>query len=965
MIVNKQKEKKKFSRYNIFIIIMGFVFTAIVVKLIYIQIYKNQDYKDKANTTATRFVAEKAPRGKIYDQNGNIFATNVQTFSMTYTATDIADKEFYSTVDSLAKVFAENSEVFQDDLMLKLDENNNWYLEYKSSDATSQKFEDIRFKRDRGMNESIEKELFDGDTEDLSDSDIEKVDNLLLEITPQDVFYYLVKSYDLISLVDPEPKESEDNYEEKKKSYDERRKKYIDKKTTGEELAKIITEKYSYRQIREYLVIKDAIKIQSLKGYKTVTLANNINKDTSSIIYQMLNNLPGVDVALSPTRKYPYNNLASSVLGYLSKIDEGKKNNFEIKGYDASSDLIGVSGIESSFEEQLKGVKGGTTVKVNPKGRVTNELFKLESYPGNNVHLTIDKDMQWAVEQSLVDVMAKIRSGGEYPNANRGAAIAVEVKTGRILSLVSYPDYDPNKFAVPGTLSKEEIQEYFSPDLESFGKEYISRMRLNKSVDDIFPKDSKTGIRSDDKDIYPRPFYNYATLGLIPPGSTFKPMTGIAALESGAIGINETVNDTHVFNIHPEVYGDEFDPTCLGYHGPISLNRALEESCNFYFYELAHKMYMNSGKSIKGLDSIANYAWKFGLGTDPNGKEKPSTGIEIEENFGQVYNFQSYKTREIAGSKFDLAEKIEAGAVGGQTFVPLDYSYNDDDSEKLRQAKKDLKDKITSAFNKVGTNEAISNVEGFSKILVDDIKSIMKNSEKYASNINEAEKKGRKIDTDKQAKVIADGIGQYVIFDRAGLIRSPAQAVYAAIGQGMDNFTPMQLAQYVSTIANGGTRYKLHLVDKITNPDDEIVQEFKPEILGETGISKSTLDAIKAGMAKVNMEEGGTAKAAWMGFPISTGGKTGTADSSDKQEEYGRSPYATYVSFAPLNNPEIAFVGVVYDGGHGGSIASVARTAFEAYFKDSLLKDDPSYASKSETFQKFVLQVPPDNKVTK
>ena len=961
MIVNRKKKKKKFSRYNVFIVIMGIVFTAIVVKLIYIQIYKNEDYKEKANTTATRFVAEKAPRGKIYDQKGNVLATNEQTFSMTYTKTNVADRDFYTTIDTVAKVFLENGEVFQDDLMLKLDSNNNWYLNYKSSDATAQKIEDIRFKRDRGMNESIERELFGEDTDDLSDPDIEKVDKILLEKTPEDVFYYLIKSYDFISLVDPEPMEDEDGYKEKKKAYDERRKKYVDKKTTGEELAKSITEKYSYPQIREYMVIKDAIKIQSLKGYKTVTIANNIEKNTSSIVLQMLNNLPGVDIALSPTRKYPYNNVASSVLGYLSKIDEGKKKNFEIKGYDASSDLIGVSGIESSFEEQLKGVKGGTTVKVNPKGRVTNELFKLESYPGNNVHLTIDKNMQSAIEQSLVDVMAKIRSGGEYPNANRGAAVAVEVKTGRILALVSYPDYDPNKFAIPGTLTKEEIQEYFSPDLESFGEDYISKMRLNKTVDELFPKDPKTGVRNDEKDIYPRPFYNYATLGLIPPGSTFKPMTGIAGLESGAIGINETVNDTHFFNIHPEVYGKDFKPTCLGYHGPISLNRALEESCNFYFYELAHKMYMDSGQSIKGLDSIANYAWRFGLGTDPNGKEKPSTGIEIEENFGQVYNFQSYKTRETSNAKFELAGALEKGAVGGQTFVPLDYSYMDDDSEKLRQAKKDLKDKITNALSKVGTDEVITSQDAFAKTIIDDIMSIMNNSEKYSDNVKEAESRGKKVDLDTQATAIANGIGQFVIFDKASIIRSPGQAVSAAIGQGMDNFTPMQLAQYVSTIANGGTRYKLHLVDKITNPDGGMVQEFKTEVLGETGISQSTLAAIKSGMAKVNMEDGGTAKASWIGFPISTGGKTGTADLSEDQEEFGRSPYATYVSFAPLDNPQIAFVGVVYDGGHGGSIASVARTAFEAYFKDSLLKDDPNYESKSETFQKFVLGVPPDN----
>ena len=119
-------------------------------------------------------------------------------------------------------------------------------------------------------------------------------------------------------------------------------------------------------------------------------------------MYQKKYDLSGIDVSLAPIRYYPFDNLASSVLGYVSSINDTQKEKYELKGYDVSSDLIGTSGIESAFEEQLKGVKGGTTVKVNSQGRVTQELFKLESYPGNDVHLTIDNDIQYAAEQGLV-----------------------------------------------------------------------------------------------------------------------------------------------------------------------------------------------------------------------------------------------------------------------------------------------------------------------------------------------------------------------------------------------------------------------------------------------------------------------------------------------------------------------------------------------------------------------------------
>ena len=144
----------------------------------------------------------------------------------------------------------------------------------------------------------------------------------------------------------------------------------------------------------------------------------------------------------------------------------GKKSTYELQGYDASSDLIGTAGIESAFEEQLKGTKGGATIKVNSKGKETEKLFELESYPGNNVHLTIDKDVQYAAQQSLADQINTLTTTGIngdqlWKSATRGAVVAIEVKTGRILALASYPDYDPNLFAIPGQLTPEQSETIF------------------------------------------------------------------------------------------------------------------------------------------------------------------------------------------------------------------------------------------------------------------------------------------------------------------------------------------------------------------------------------------------------------------------------------------------------------------------------------------------------------------------
>lgn len=234
----------------------------------------------------------------------------------------------------------------------------------------------------------------------------------------------------------------------------------------------------------------------------------------------------------------------------------------------------------------------------------------------------------------------------------------------------------------------------------------------------------------------------------------------------------------------------------------------------------------------------------------------------------------------------------------------------------------------------------------------------MDNSDLYKTRVAEYEASGKTVNLDSQANIVSEVIAKFTLNDKPVEIKSPAQLIYASIGQGMNNYTPLQLVSYVSTLVNGGTRYKLHLVDKITDNDGNIIQEFKPEVLDEMNLSKSTVEAVKYGMSKVNSDDSGTAASKWQGFPISTGGKTGTADFAENQKERGRSPYATYVSFAPLEDPEIAVVAVVFDGGHGGYIAGAVRAVFEQYFKDRILEIDPNYSAKSESFRKYVLGNP-------
>ena len=970
MIINRPKKKKKISRYVVLNIIMIALFTTFIAKLVYLQIYKHEDYKERADISSTRLISENAPRGKIYDSEGNVLATNIQTYTLTYTKPNDENENFYDTMNKVFDILSENGEKYEDDLMLKIDSNGKFYFDFKTDDKDTKKIVEIRFKRDRGLNEEVEKNLFEEEKKsDLTDEEIEKVNNELLKISAEETFYKLVKTYSLQEIINPVPVQEEG---ESNKAYNARLDAYNEKydEMSGKEILDELLTKYSIQDVRKYMVIKDAIKMQSFKGYRAVTIASNIKKDTAFIVYQKLNDLPGIDVSIEPIRFYPYNSLASGVIGYLSSIDSSKEENYELRGYDVSSDLIGVAGIEAALEDQLKGTKGGTTVKVNSKGRVTEELFKLDSYPGNNVHLTIDKDTQYAAEQAMKDTMERIKSIA--PNATRGAVVAIEVKTGRIIAMVSYPGYDPNVFSIPGMLTDELSQQYFSPDIESYAKEFIQRTGATGGIDYLFPINEETGKREDKFDTYPKPFFNYATQGLLPAGSTFKPLTAIAGLMENVVTTDEVMQDntgTWSKEDLPGMVLKNFQGTA---NGATDLRKALQVSSNYYFYELGYRLYKNSGGNVNGgninaLDTLAKYAWKFGLGVEPSKQNSKtmSTGIQIEESFGQVYNFESWKNQIVNTPMYEIVDALKAGNYYSYSFVPLNIEDSDNDPDNLKEAKTALKNYMKDTLAKVGTDEEVSDNTKYAESLVPYIKKVMELSDEFKAAVIETSKR-RTVNIDEEAGVISDAIAYYIISNAGLQIKTPGQLVSSAIGQGMNNFTPVQIANYVATLANGGTRLKLTLVDKITSPTGEVLQQFEPEVVDQLDIPEEYLQAVKEGMYRVNTSpSNGTAYDCFGKFPINVAGKTGTADFST-DENYkiqGRLAYGNYISFAPMEDPEIAIFSTIYDGFRGSEGATIHKAIYEAYFKEKLLELDPSYASKSESFRKYVLESPlKDNK---
>lgn len=248
------------------------------------------------------------------------------------------------------------------------------------------------------------------------------------------------------------------------------------------------------------------------------------------------------------------------------------------KGY-SGDDTIGRSGAEAAFEDYLRGTDGRRVVSTNSDGKITGEYYSRDPQPGCNVELTIDLKFQQAAEEALASTVSAMSE--KDGNTTRGAGLAVvKVGTGEVLALVSYPTYDLAAYIQDGNY----------------------RAQLNNDES--------------------RPLVNRATMGRYSPGSTYKPMMAVAALEEGVVSLTEKVLDPGYW-VYPDIVAGTKKWTWYcwnrGGHGRLNVTQAITASCNTFFYEMGYRL---------GIEKIGEYADAFGFGR--------TTGIEIGDAAGLV-----------------------------------------------------------------------------------------------------------------------------------------------------------------------------------------------------------------------------------------------------------------------------------------------------------------------------------------
>lgn len=403
--------------------------------------------------------------------------------------------------------------------------------------------------------------------------------------------------------------------EEKTKNWLERKK--IDVNSSAEQALNFYIEKYkltnySLEDARKIIAVRYGIEENGYTAMRAYTISENISEESVLIFEEQNNSFPGMAIEKTPIRNYTYGKLASHVLGYVGKISSEEYNSLE--GY-SISDYIGKTGIEYAFEGYLKGQDGIKQTDMSIDGTITGEYITEEAVSGDDVTLTIDANIQDVAEKSLKELIEKIRNGGfgRVYDAKSGAVVALNVKTGEVIAMSSYPDFEPQLF-IDG-ISTEKWDEYTKGERSAL---------LNRTIQSAYA-----------------------------PGSVFKMATAIAGLESGAITNTETIYDSGVY-----YYGGS-SWRCWTYtdygvgHGSLNVAGAIKHSCNYFFYETAKRM---------GIDNLVKYAKYFGLGS--------KTGIELAgEEAGML---ASKETSAELGQEWYGGNALNAAiGQGDNSFTPL------------------------------------------------------------------------------------------------------------------------------------------------------------------------------------------------------------------------------------------------------------------------------------------------------
>ena len=507
-----QNERKTVVRRMILLIAAACaVMGLFVLRLIFLQLVNGDDFKAQATNTTDYNFTVTAARGDIVDSSGRRIATSTTSYNVVLNKLLMGDRDLDTMLQQIVELLRENGESWNDTLLIGQPDAAGHY-EFTDDDTST----------------SDQKQL----------ADMKDILGLQQYATADDVMEMLVEKNNL--------------------------------------------QDFSLEWQGVLAGIHYEMDRQAFSNVNNFVMAENVSAATVATIKEHSLQLPGVEIVETSARSYEQSDIIPAVLGRVGKItaekwkvtdsDGNVTYPLREKGYNMN-DILGISGLESAYEDELRGKDGVETITRNSDGVIVDTQLTTVPEPGHTVQLTIDSNFQRAVDKALaenIDMINRVYNTGDM-KAAAAAAVVIDVKDGGVLAASNYPSFDQNLYAT-------NYSEY----------------------------SSDPGL----------PLFNRALQGLYTPGSTFKPAVAVAALDSGLINQYSTVNCTGVYT-----YYKDYRPRCTrhGHSGNISVVDAIKWSCNIFFYDVGRRL---------TSDVYDAYAYKLGLAQ--------RTGVEVSESLGRL-----------------------------------------------------------------------------------------------------------------------------------------------------------------------------------------------------------------------------------------------------------------------------------------------------------------------------------------
>ena len=509
--MNQDERKAVVNRMRLLIAVAAVLIGLYVLRLIFLQLVNGDSFKARATNTTDYNFTVTAARGDIVDSEGKRIAASTTSYNVVLSKLLMGDEDLDGMLQRIVELLQASGESWNDSLLIGEPDAAGHYEFTAAADSASDQ------KALAGMKEGL---------------------GLQQYATADDVMEKLVEDYKL--------------------------------------------EGWSLHWQRVLAGIHYEMQQQAFSNVNNFVMAENVSDVTVATIKEHSLSLPGVEIVETSTRSYEQGTTLPHVLGRVGKItaekwkitDENGQTTYPLrdKGYNMN-DVIGISGLESAYEDELRGKDGVETITRNSDGVIVSTALTTVPEPGHTVQLTVNSDFQKAVDQALAQNIERISQtyGTDGARANAGAVVVLDIKDGSVLASANYPSFDQNLYAT-------QYSAY--------------------SADEGMP------------------LFNRALQGLYTPGSTYKPSVAIAALDSGVINRNSTVYCNGVYN-----YFQDYHPKCTrhGHSGNIDVITAIKWSCNIFFYDVGRRV---------TSDVYDAYAYKLGLGQ--------RTGVEVSEALGRL-----------------------------------------------------------------------------------------------------------------------------------------------------------------------------------------------------------------------------------------------------------------------------------------------------------------------------------------